>query len=58
MGVEDKTDMSSDYDKFDEIPPLTVKTDPSITLNNEDSPWLQPKKAIIGKGSTYTKKDS
>jgi hypothetical protein len=45
VGVEDKTDMSKtdmskDYEKFDEIPPFTVKTDPSILLNDEDSPWL------------------
>jgi hypothetical protein len=44
VGVEDKTDMSADYNKFDSIPPFTVKTDPSIPLNNEDSPWLRPKK--------------
>ena len=41
VGVEDKTDMSEDYDKFDEIPPFTVNTDPSIMLNNEDTPWLR-----------------
>jgi hypothetical protein len=45
VGVEDKTDMSADYDKFDEIPPFTVKTDPSIPLNNEDAPWLRPKRS-------------
>jgi hypothetical protein len=33
--------MSEDYEKFDEIPPFTVKTDPSILLNDEDSPWLR-----------------
>ena len=44
MGVEDKTDMSEDYDKFHEIPPFTVKTDPTIPLSNEDAPWLRPKK--------------
>ena len=27
VGVDDKTDMSADYNKFDEIPPFTVKTD-------------------------------
>ena len=43
MGVEDKTDMSEDYDDFVEIPPFAVKTDPSIALNNEDAPWLRPK---------------
>ena len=42
--VEDKTDMSADYNKFDEIPPFTVKTDPSIPLHNEETPWLRPKK--------------
>src|SRR4051812_49833677 len=30
VGIEDKTDMSEDYNKFDEIPPFKVKTDPSI----------------------------
>ena len=44
VGVEDKTDMSTDYDKFDEIPAFTVKTDPGIPLHNEDAPWLRPKK--------------
>ena len=44
VGVEDKTDMSEDYNKFNEIPPFKVKTDPSILLNNEDSPWLRLKK--------------
>jgi hypothetical protein len=43
-GVEDKTDMSADYDKFEEIPPFTVKTDPCILLNKEDASWLRPKK--------------
>ena len=41
VGVDDKTDMSVDYNKFHEIPPFTVKTDPSILLNDEDSPWLR-----------------
>jgi len=41
VGVEDKTDMSEDYNKFDDIPPFKVKTDPSIILNNEDCPWLR-----------------
>ena len=43
MGVEDKTDMSEDYEKFDEIPPFTVNIDLSIQLNDEDCPWLQRK---------------
>jgi hypothetical protein len=29
MGVEDKTDMSEDYNKFDEILPFRVNTDPT-----------------------------
>ena len=33
--------MSEDYNRFDEIPSFTVKTDPSILLNNEDAPWLR-----------------
>ena len=41
VGVEDKTDMSEDYNKFHEIPPFRVDTDPSIRLNDEDSPWLR-----------------
>ena len=51
VGVEDKTDMSADYDKFDEIPPFTVRIDPSIPLNNEDAPWLRPKRSYAKKGS-------
>jgi hypothetical protein len=39
VGVEDKTDMSEDYNKFDDIP-FKVKTDPNIILNNEDCPWF------------------
>jgi hypothetical protein len=38
--VEDKTDMLEEYNKFDDIPPFKVKTDPSIILINEDCPWL------------------
>ena len=43
VGVEDKTDMSEDYNNFEEIPPFRVKTDPSIVLNKEDAPWLRLK---------------
>ena len=32
VGVDDKTDMSGDYEKFDEIAPFTVNIDPSIPL--------------------------
>ena len=44
MGVEDKTDISEDYEKFHEIAPFKVKTDPSILLNDEDCPWLRRNK--------------
>ena len=40
MGVEGKTDMSEDYEKFYEIPSFKVKADPSTLLNDEDYPWL------------------
>ena len=49
VGVEGKTDMSEDYEKFHQLPPFTVKTDPSILLNDEDCPWLRRK-------GTHTKK--
>ena len=45
VGVDDKIDMSEDYNKFHEILPFTVKTDPNIPLNNEDDPWLRPKRS-------------
>jgi hypothetical protein len=44
VGVDDKTDMSVDYNKLHEIPPFKVKTDPSILLNDKDSPWLRPRR--------------
>src|SRR6266536_840646 len=40
VGVDDKTGMSEDYEKFDEIAPFTVNIDPSIQLNDEDCPLL------------------
>ena len=43
MGVDDKTDMSEDYEKFHEIAPFTVNIDPSIQLRDEDCPWLRHK---------------
>ena len=43
MGVDDKTDMSEDYEKLDEIAPFKVNIDPSIQLNDEDCPWLRHK---------------
>jgi hypothetical protein len=44
VGVDDKTDMSVDYNKFHEISPFKVKTDPSILWNDEDSSWLRPRR--------------
>ena len=41
VGIEDMSDMLEDYEKNDGILPFTVNNDPSILLNNEDSPWLQ-----------------
>ena len=52
VGVEDKTDMSEDYNKFHEIPPFKVNIDPSIKLNDEDCPWLRRNQ----KKGTHTKK--
>ena len=52
MRVEDKTDMSEDYNKFDKIPPFKVRTDPTIALNDEDCPWLRRSE----KKGTHTKK--
>ena len=46
VGVEDKTDMSEDYEKFHEIPPFNVSTDPTIILNAEDAPWLRSTRSI------------
>jgi hypothetical protein len=41
VGIEDKLDMSEDYEKDERIPPFSVTTDPSIMLNAEDPPWLR-----------------
>ena len=41
MGIEDKSDMSEDYEKDDRIPPFKVNKDPSILVNDEDTPWLR-----------------
>ena len=46
MGVEGKTDMSEDYEKFHEIPPFKVKAAPSILINDEDYPWLRRNKQM------------
>ena len=41
VGIEDKSDLLEDYEKNDGIPPFTVNSDPSILLNNEDTPWFR-----------------
>ena len=41
VGVEDKTDISEDYDQFDDLPPFSVKVDPSLLLAEEDAPYLR-----------------
>jgi hypothetical protein len=41
VGVEDKTDMSQDYNHFGKILPFRVNTDTIIKLNDEDAPWLR-----------------
>ena len=41
VGIEDKSDMSEEYEKDDRIPPFKVNKDPSILVNNEDTPWLR-----------------
>ena len=38
VGIEDKSDISKDYEKDDRIAPFTVNKDPSIQLNDEDTP--------------------
>jgi len=38
--VEDRTDLSEDYNNFVDIPPFTVNADPCILLANEDAPYL------------------
>jgi len=39
--IEDKSDMSGNYERDDRILPFKVNKDPSILLNNEDTPWLR-----------------
>ena len=44
LGVEGKTDMFEEYEKFHKIPTFKVKADPSILINDEDYPWLRRNK--------------
>jgi len=41
VGIENKLDMSEDYEKDDKIQPFIVNKDPSILLNDKDTPWLR-----------------
>jgi len=41
VGIEDKSDMSGDYKRDDRILPFIVNKEPSILLNNEETPWLR-----------------
>jgi hypothetical protein len=41
VGIEDMSDMSEDYEKNNKILPFTVNINPSVLLNDEDTPWLQ-----------------
>jgi hypothetical protein len=41
VGVKDKTDKSGDYDQFGGMPPFAVEVDPSISLGNEETPYLR-----------------
>src|SRR3989337_2222005 len=58
VGVEDKADMSEDYEKFHEIAPFTMNIDPSIQLNDEDCPWLRLKGTHTAKRDTREEKVS
>ena len=42
VGVEDRTDLSEDYNNFADITPFTVNADPCILLANEDASYLRP----------------
>ena len=57
VGVDDKTDKTEDYEKFDEIAPFTVNIDPSIPLNDEDFPWLR-RKGTHGKKKFHTQRSN
>jgi len=41
IGVEDRIDLSEDYNNFVDIPSFTVNADPCILLGNEDAPYLR-----------------
>jgi hypothetical protein len=41
VGIEDRCDMSEDYEKNDGISPFIVNNDLSVLLNDEDTSWLR-----------------
>uniref|UniRef100_A0A0D9WGK0 Uncharacterized protein n=1 Tax=Leersia perrieri TaxID=77586 RepID=A0A0D9WGK0_9ORYZ len=41
VGIDDKLDMSEDYEMNYEIPPFAVNIDPCVRLNSEGAPWLR-----------------
>ena len=41
VGIKDNSNISEDYEKDGRISPFTVNKDPSIQLNDEDTPWLR-----------------
>ena len=40
VGLEDKIDLSEEYNNFVVIPPFEVNADPCILLANNDAPYL------------------
>ena len=40
VGVEDKADLSEEYNNFVDIPPFEVNADPCILLANNDAPYM------------------
>ena len=48
VGIEDKSNLSTDYEKDDHrIVPFIVTKDPCILLNDEDTPWQQRGRHIV-----------
>jgi hypothetical protein len=41
VGVKDKTNISEDYDQFDDVPPFSLNVDPSIQLAKEGTPYIR-----------------
>ena len=41
VGVEDKADLSEEYNNFVAIPPFEVNADPCILVVNDDAPYLR-----------------